>query len=97
MLQHTIHQNSGLKKSINSRQHAVSPMRQVEKDTAADCHIIELSPAIKEKAIDLRRNYSLKLPDAIIAATAVELNLPLISGDGVFSRVDELNFAHYML
>ncbi len=62
-----------------------------------DCQVIDLSPAIKEKAIELRRTYGLKLPDAIIAATAVDLNLPLISADGIFSRITELDFVYYTL
>ena len=62
-----------------------------------DCQIIDLSTSIKEKAIELRRTYGLKLPDAIIAATAIEMNLPLMSGDGIFNRVAELSFAHYTL
>lgn len=36
-------------------------------------HLVELTPAIKEKSIFLRRQHRLKLPDAIIAATAQEL------------------------
>ena len=36
-------------------------------------HLVELTPAIAEKSIFLRRQHRLKLPDAIIAATAQEL------------------------
>lgn len=62
-----------------------------------DCQVLDLTPAVKERAIELRRKYNLKLPDAIIAATAVEFNLPLISADNIFSRVAEMNFIHYTL
>lgn len=64
----------------------------------ADCQVIEIGQDIKEKAIELRRQYNLKLPDAIIAATAIQHNLPLISADSVFLRLEEvMNFVHYTL
>lgn len=46
---------------------------------------------IDEIAIRLRRSLSIKTPDAIIAATALFLDIPLISGDKVFSKVDSLD------
>jgi predicted nucleic acid-binding protein len=60
----------------------------------ADCFIINLSPEIKEKAIEIRRNYGLKVPDAIIAATAITKQLSFFSADDIFYRVKELNFIH---
>jgi len=47
-----------------------------------ECSIMDFNQGIKDIAIDLRRNYKLKLPDAIIAATAIFLGIPLISADG---------------
>ena len=40
---------------------------------------IAIDPDIKFAAIALRRTYRLKLPDAIIAATALHLEVPLIT------------------
>ena len=40
---------------------------------------IAIDPAIKSAAIAIRRAYRLKLPDAIIAATAQHLEVPLIT------------------
>jgi predicted nucleic acid-binding protein len=40
---------------------------------------IAIDDEIKVVAIKIRRNYRLKLPDAIIAATALHLGLPLIA------------------
>lgn len=40
---------------------------------------IAIDAEIKVVAIKIRRNYRLKLPDAIIAATALHLGLPLIT------------------
>lgn len=62
-----------------------------------DCKVIDLNPAIKDLAIELRRQYNLKLPDAIIAATALDLYIPLVSADSVFTRISEINFVYYTL
>lgn len=62
-----------------------------------DCTIIELTITIKEKAIDLKQIYNIKLPDAIIAASAIILNIPLISADTVFRRITDLHFIEYTL
>jgi predicted nucleic acid-binding protein len=43
--------------------------------------VIELTPAIRDEAIKIRRTCGLKLPDAIIAATAVILNATLLAND----------------
>ncbi|MFN4256524.1 MAG: PIN domain-containing protein [Saprospiraceae bacterium] len=60
-----------------------------------DCQIVELAPSVKELAIEIRKAHGLKLPDAIIAASALHLNLPLVSADKVFNRIDDLNFVLY--
>lgn len=57
--------------------------------------IIELTADVKTKTIELRQFYNIKLPDAIIAATAICQNIPLISADGIFKRIEALNFVHY--
>ncbi len=47
---------------------------------------------IKRKAIYFKRVYNLKTADSIVAATAYSLNLPLISADRIYSRVEEIQF-----
>jgi predicted nucleic acid-binding protein len=49
---------------------------------------------IKNTTIEIRKKYNLKIPDAVIAATAICKKLPLFSGDDIFNRVKELNFIH---
>jgi len=39
-----------------------------------NCFIIELIPAVKEIAIELKQRHKIKLPDAVVAATAIHLN-----------------------
>lgn len=43
------------------------------------CEVIGISEAIINKTIALRKSRKIKLPDAIIAATAISLNLNLIT------------------
>ena len=57
--------------------------------------IIHTNDFICEIAADLRKTYKLKLPDAIIAATSFFLNIPLISFDDVFFRIDDLKILKF--
>jgi predicted nucleic acid-binding protein len=56
----------------------------------SEFRIIYIDDAIKNEAISLRKQYGLKLPDCIIAATAISLNLPLITADKQFKKVSNL-------
>ena len=57
--------------------------------------IIGLNENIKKAVIDIRTNYRIKLPDAIIAATSMYLNMPLFSADDDFKRVESISFIHF--
>ena len=59
-------------------------------DFLALCHKIELTPAIVEQTIAIRRQYRLKIPDAIIAASAIWLNCTLASADAAFAKIPHL-------
>ena len=57
-----------------------------------------LSDSIEREAIRIRRMHKLKLPDSIIAATAVHLEAPLISADRDMQRlVPEIDVIRYEL
>lgn len=45
---------------------------------------------LKNKIIELRNTYRLKLPDAIIAASAIINNATLVTADSDFKKVKEL-------
>lgn len=62
----------------------------------SDCILLELNPEIKKNTIDFRVAYKLKLPDAIIAATANYYQLPLVSADKVFSKVKEIEIIRFI-
>lgn len=52
--------------------------------------VIDLTPHIQAVAIQLRRLYRLKLPDAIVAATAVSLGVDLLTSDRRLARTPSL-------
>ena len=55
------------------------------------CTIITLSENIKKLTIQLKQHYTLKIPDAIIAATSIYLNLSLLTADKDFKKIKEVN------
>ena len=54
------------------------------------CYKINHSQPITELVINLRRNNNIKIPDAIIAASAQLLQLPLITTDKGFARLVDI-------
>jgi predicted nucleic acid-binding protein len=56
-----------------------------------ECLILDLTKPVKQIAIKLRRKKMLKLPDAIIAATSIHLDFPLVTMDSDFNKIKNLN------
>jgi predicted nucleic acid-binding protein len=55
---------------------------EAARDFISGCVFIDITPEIREKTVLIRRfKKNLRLPDAIIAATAIELNAILLSTD----------------
>ncbi|MDR2233401.1 MAG: type II toxin-antitoxin system VapC family toxin [Tannerella sp.] len=52
--------------------------------------IVKFSDRIKEITISLKQKYTIKTPDAIIAATAKAFNLPLVTADKDFKRIKDI-------
>jgi len=61
----------------------------------AQCKTITINNAVKQETISVRKTYNTKLPDSIIIATAIYLDLPLITSDDAFKRVKELSLIYY--
>jgi predicted nucleic acid-binding protein len=59
-----------------------------------DSNVLWLTPAIVSRCVKIRRNKKIKTPDAIIAATAIEHNLTLITSDKDFDNVMGLTILH---
>ncbi len=56
----------------------------------ADCDIVDLIQPVKEIVKRLKQRYKIKLPDAIVAATAIYSDIPLVTFDSDFSGIEEL-------
>lgn len=52
--------------------------------------VVDLTPHIQAVAIQLRRLYRLKLPDAVVAATSVSLGIDLVTSDRRLARTPGL-------
>ncbi len=56
------------------------------------CKLYDLNDKIKSAAILLMRNFRLKMPDAIIAATANYYGIELFTGDAKFKNIPNCIF-----
>ncbi len=54
--------------------------------------ILEFNAEIKKTAIQLRSKYNLGLPDSIIMASSIFLNIPLLSADKDMAKIKEVDF-----
>lgn len=54
------------------------------------------SESLLNKAIQIRQSYRLKLPDAIIAASALEKDAVLVTTDNTFKQIQELKTLDYL-
>ena len=75
--------------SINEEKHIQSFIQ--------NCKSISMNELIKKETIQIRKNYKMKLPDSIIAATSLYIDIPLISADLGFQKIENLSFIQYEL
>jgi predicted nucleic acid-binding protein len=61
------------------------------------CQRVELTSAIIAQTINIRRQYHFKIPDAIIVASAIYLEIPLVSADAHFTKIDKLTLVSDIL
>jgi predicted nucleic acid-binding protein len=68
-------------------------MDKVIADFITTSDVFQLTNDIVQKTIEIRRKVKIKLPDAIIAATAIVHNLTLLStNDSDFVKVPKLKY-----
>ncbi len=97
--------NPSVTKLITNKEHFISEITEIEllgfhKLSRGDeklltaylqnTFVIGLNSSIKSSAISLKRKYRLKTVDAIIAASAIHFDLPLVTADKEFQKIDEL-------
>ena len=69
--------------------------QKIIEDFVNQCKVITLNNSIKKETIRVRKSYNTKLPDNIIIASALYLDLPLITSDVEFKKVEELTLIQY--
>ena len=60
-----------------------------------EIHIENISQKIKVESIRIRRSSNLKLPDCIIVATSISLQIPIFSADKELKNIEGLDFIFY--
>jgi predicted nucleic acid-binding protein len=65
------------------------------KQFISECMVIDITSGIKEYAINIRQKYTIKLPDCIIMATSLWLNMPLITADQDFKKIDIADLIYF--
>lgn len=65
------------------------------KEFISEMRIVNLNNQIKDIVVEIKKQSFLKLPDSIIAATSIWLNLPFITSDKQFKSIDKLNLVYY--
>ncbi len=94
-----------LQKPLKKKRYVISIITEIEllsyppiqadeintiQDFVSEVTVVELKNPIKIETIALRKKYNLKVPDAIIAATALKLNAPLLTNDQKLLTVSEI-------
>ena len=64
---------------------------KIRKALTENCYLVTFNSDIKEIAIRLKQQTTLKLPDAIVAASALYMSLPLVTADKGFSKIPGLD------
>jgi predicted nucleic acid-binding protein len=70
--------------------HILPKDSELLRDFLSQCYIVDIEPAIKEITIAIRSKLKVKLPDAVIAATAIYYDLPLFTMDKGFKKIPDL-------
>jgi predicted nucleic acid-binding protein len=70
----------------------LTPQREsIVRNLLNNCEVVDFSDTIKEITISLKQRHSIKTPDAIIAATAKSFNLPLVTADKDFEKIEDVD------
>ncbi len=63
---------------------------KIRKALLENCTVIYLNDAIRNMAISMKQNRIIKVPDAIIAATAMQMGMTLLTADKGFKKLQDL-------
>ena len=63
---------------------------QMRSELLDNCYLVHFNGEIKQIAIRIKQRIQVKLPDAIVAASAIYVDMPLITADKSFKRIQGL-------
>jgi hypothetical protein len=69
--------------------------QKIIEDFLNQCIIVDINAEIKEFTLKIKQAISVKLPDAIIMASALYLDLPIITADEDFKKFVEIDIIFY--
>ncbi len=69
--------------------------QKIIEDFLNHCIIVDINADIKELTIQIKQATSVKLPDAIIMASALYMDLPIITADEDFKKSEESDIIFY--
>jgi predicted nucleic acid-binding protein len=76
--------------------HSHNPLaKAILDDFIESVNVVNIDNHIKAKTIEIRRDLKLKLPDSIIAASALLENISFITADKGFKKVPNLDIVLY--
>ena len=81
---------------ILSNKKLTTERRKLLQDFLKTFTFIETSPLMNKLAINMRLNYGLNTPDAIIAATAKYLDLQMVTNDAAFFKIKEIEIIPFI-
>lgn len=74
-----------------SKRDITSHEENIIKEVLNSCYKLSHSQALTDLVINIKRHNHLKLPDAIIAASAQLLQLPLVTADKAFAKLTDID------
>jgi predicted nucleic acid-binding protein len=69
--------------------------QKIIEDFLNQCIIVDINAEIKEFTLKIKRAIPVKLPDAIIMASALYMDLPIITADEDFKKIEEIDIIFY--
>jgi predicted nucleic acid-binding protein len=78
-----------------SFQNTTSRQQEIIEEIIHNTTVIQSNDYIIEVAIQLRKKYKLKTPDAIVLATSVFLEMPLLTADARLFKIKEIEIIQY--
>lgn len=76
--------------------HEISDLDKLKiKYFLSECKVVPLNDEIKDLCIDIKQVSKVKTPDAIVAATSIFYQMPLITSDKGFEKIENLDLFLY--